>query len=133
MDSEEAFDNWVKTFDTEGDEWQDMMVDRVYKQGWKDSRQALEGKPFTWVFTDVNGEAKEIAGDPVHRSPQDLRIYTPLYTHPASAVPDAEYIRALQDAFDIIQADANTEQNYGSLCRMGWVLANIKTKQEQGQ
>ena len=41
MDSEEAFDNWVKTFDTEGDEWQDMMVDRVYKQGWKDSRQAL--------------------------------------------------------------------------------------------
>ena len=97
------------------------------------SRQALEGKPFTWVFTDVNGEAKEIAGDPVHRSPQDLRIYTALYTHPVSDVPDAEYIRALQDAFDIIQADANTEQNYGSLCRMGWVLANIKTKQEQGQ
>ena len=45
--------------------------------------------PFTWVFTDVNGEAKEIAGDPVHRSPQDLRIYTALYTHPASAdVPE---------------------------------------------
>jgi len=40
--------------------------------------------PFTWVFTDVNGEAKEIAGDPVHRSPQDLRIYTALYAHPAS-------------------------------------------------
>ena len=92
---------------------------------------ALEGKPFTWVFTDVNGKAKEIAGDPVHRSPQDLRIYTALYTHPASAVPDAEYIRALQDAFDIIQADANTEQNYGSLCRMGWVLARLKSVQEQ--
>ena len=44
-----------------------------------------------------------------------------------------EYIRALQDAFDIIQADANTEQNYGSLCRMGWVLANIKAKQEQSR
>ena len=48
-------------------------------------RQALESEPFTWVFTDVNGQAKEIAGDPVHRSPQDLRIYTALYTHPASS------------------------------------------------
>jgi len=48
------------------------------------------------------------------------------------SVPDNEYVRALQDAFDIIQADANTERNYGSLCRMGWVLANIKAKQEQG-
>ena len=38
----------------------------------------------------------------------------------------AEYIRALQDAFDIIQADANTEQNYGSLCRISSVLANLK-------
>jgi hypothetical protein len=49
------------------------------------SRQSLEVKPFTWVFTDVNGKANEIAGDPVHRSPQDLRIYTALYTHPAGA------------------------------------------------
>ena len=40
MDSEEAFDNWVKTFDTEGDEWQEMMVDRVYKQGWKEIGRA---------------------------------------------------------------------------------------------
>jgi len=91
------------------------------------SRQALDGEPFTWVFTDVNGEAKEIAGDPVHRSPQDLRIYTPLYKHPASGVPDDEYFRALQDAFDIIQADANTERNYGSLCRIGGVLGKLKT------
>jgi len=133
---------------------------------------ALEGDPFTWVFTDVNGKAKELAGDPVHRSPQDLRIYTALYTHPVSRqalegepvavvdrvgimqrlspytnlpegtklythpvsdVPDAEYIRALQDAFDIIQADANTEQNYWFLCRIGRVLAKLKAKQEQGQ
>ena len=94
---------------------------------------ALEGDPFTWVFTDINGKASEIAGDPVHRSPQDLRIYTALYTHPASDVPDAEYIRALQDAFDIIQADANTEQNYWFLCRIGRVLAKLKAKQEQGQ
>ena len=50
-----------------------------------------------------------------------------IYTHPASAdVPDAEYIRVLQDACNIIQADANTEQNYRSLCRIGNVLAKLK-------
>ena len=102
-------------------------------RAWQASRQSLDVKPFTWVFTDVNGKASEIAGDPVHRSPQDLRIYTALYTHPASDVPDAEYIRALQDAFDIIQADANTEQNCWFLCRIGRVLAKLKAKQEQGQ
>ena len=48
------------------------------------------------------------------------------------SVPDAEYIRALQDAFDIIQADANTEQNYGSLCRIGDVLVKLRAGQEQG-
>ena len=44
----------------------------------------------------------------------------------AERVPDVEYFRALQDAFYIIQADANTEQNYGSLCRIGSVLAKLK-------
>ena len=43
-----------------------------------------------------------------------------------ASVPDAEYIKALEDAFDIIQADANTDQNYGSLCRIGSVLAKLK-------
>ena len=47
-------------------------------------------------------------------------------THPASAAPDEEYLRALQDAFDIIQADANTEENYGSMCRIGSVLDKLK-------
>jgi hypothetical protein len=37
-----------------------------------------------------------------------------------------DYISVLQDAFEIIQADANTEQNYGSLCRIGSVLAKLK-------
>ena len=49
------------------------------------------------------------------------------------SVPDNDYIRALQDAFDIIQADANTEQNYGSLCRIGGVLAKLKAGQEKAQ
>ena len=44
----------------------------------------------------------------------------------AVSVPEAEYTRALQDAFDIIQADANTERNYGSLCRIGSVLDKVK-------
>ena len=44
----------------------------------------------------------------------------------ASAAPDEEYLRALQDAFDIIQADANTKENYGSLCRIGSVLGKLK-------
>jgi len=35
----------------------------------------------------------------------------------------ADLVTALQDAVNIIQADANTEENYGSLCRMGSVLA----------
>ena len=43
----------------------------------------------------------------------------------AVSVPGDEYIRALQDAFDIIQADANTEENYASLCRIGSVLAKF--------
>ena len=51
----------------------------------------------------------------------------------AVSVPNSEYIRALQDAFDIIQADANTEENYGSLCRIGSVLAKIKAGQEKSQ
>ena len=47
-----------------------------------------------------------------------------------ASVPDNEYVRALQDACDIIQADANTEQNYGSLCRIGAALAKLKVMHE---
>jgi hypothetical protein len=35
----------------------------------------------------------------------------------------AQLVTALQDAVNIIQSDANTKENYGSLCRMGSVLA----------
>jgi len=63
-------------------------------------------------------------------SPLDMVAYlvdAGFIAEPASAnVPDNEYIRALQDACDIIQGDANTEQNYGSLCRIGSVLAKLK-------
>jgi len=61
----------------------------------------------TWLSQDVTG-----AGD-------------------GESVPNSEYVRALQDACDIIQADANTEENYGSLCRIGNVLAKLNGKREQ--
>jgi len=56
----------------------------------------------TWLSEDVTG-----AGD-------------------GASVPDAEYISVLQDACDIIQADANTEENYASLCRIGAVLVKLR-------
>ena len=109
-DSRKAFEKWADTFNTESDEWQDMEVDKVYEQGWRDSRQALKGEPFTWVFTDVNGEAKEIAGDPVHRSPQDLRIYTALYTHPASVDNQAVSVpQQWRDTMEELAADLESE------------------------
>ena len=46
-------------------------------------------------------------------------------------VQDTEYLKVLQDACNIIQADANTEENYGSLCRIGSVLVKLKAKQEK--
>ena len=48
-------------------------------------------------------------------------------------VPDAEYTIALQDACDIIQADANTDRNYGSLCRIGSVLAKLKATPDNAE
>jgi len=48
------------------------------------------------------------------------------------SVPDDECFRALQDAFEIIQADANTEQNYESLCRIGGVLEDHGTERGVG-
>ena len=43
------------------------------------------------------------------------------------------YISVLQEAFDIIQSDANTEENYRSMCQIGSVLRKLKAKQEKGQ
>jgi len=119
------------------------------------SRQALEGEPVdveritdtvsehlgdifactrVWSAWQVGTMTQDdfTPADETELADEIAAAVAEIYTHPASAVPNAEYIRALQDAFDIIQADANTEQNYGSLCRMGWVLANIKANQEQG-
>ena len=93
--------------------------------GWQASRQAIEGEPVAVV--DRVGVMQRLS--PYTNLPEG----TKLYTHPASAAPDEEYLRALQDAFDIIQADANTEQNYESLCRIGAVLTKLKDEQEQGQ
>ena len=78
-------------------------------------------------------EVAQVGGTPVVFWDKSLLVGTKLYTHPACvdnqavSVPNSEYIRALQDAFDIIQADANTEQNYGSMCRIGSVLSELQS------
>jgi hypothetical protein len=71
-------------------------------------------------------ELKTIAQMMLHRGKSDTY-------EQAVSVTNSEYIRALQDAFDIIQADANTEQNYWFLCRIGKVLAKLKAGQEQSK
>jgi hypothetical protein len=92
--------------------------------GWQASRQALEGEP-----TAIVNDSGVLEWYPPYNRPP---AGTKLYTHPASAAPDEEYLRALQDACDIIQGDANTEQNYGSLCRIGSVLAKLKAAPAKG-
>jgi hypothetical protein len=85
-------------------------------RAWQASRQSLDVKPFTWVFTDVNGKASEIAGDPVHRSPQDLRIYTALYTHPASADVPEEWRTTMKELADDLENEIEARR-YGDLDR----------------
>ena len=102
--------------------------------GWQASRE--EGEPIG--FLQSSGVSQLSGGHPaklypIGATPSPFESSTLVYTHPASAAPDEEYLRALQDAFDIIQADANTEENYGSLCRIGSVLAKIKAGQEKSQ
>ena len=95
--------------------------------GWQASRQ--EGEPIG--FLQSSGVSQLSGGHPaklypIGATPSPFESSTFVYTHPASAAPDEEYLRALQDAFDIIQADANTEENYGSMCRIGSVLGKLK-------
>ena len=120
-------DKWSDSykFTRFGDEdYYDEVLEGMWR-GWQAGRQGVEGEPVAVV--DRVGIMQRLS--PYTNLPEG----TKLYTHPVSDVPDAEYIRALQDAFDIIQADANTEQNYWFLCRIGRVLAKLKAKQEQGQ
>jgi len=95
--------------------------------GWQASRQ--EGEPIG--FLQFSGVSQLSGGHPaklypIGATPSPFESSTLVYTNPASAAPDEEYLRALQDAFDIIQADANTEENYGSMCRIGSVLDKLK-------
>ena len=153
MDSREAFESIAKAagfhdFDVSGNGcYVDDFLQHFY-EGWEargDSRQALEGEPVMWSLRFDNGPVNHFTTYSTLEKAEDYAALCnigkdkinikiiPLYTHPASAVPDSEYIRALQDACDIIQADANTEQNYGSLCRIGSVLARLKSAQEKDQ
>ena len=103
--------------------------------GWQASRQGVEGEPRAYEYQWRGKDRVRAVCKPEHLPTNgDDLIVTPLYTHPASAdVPDAEYFRALQEAFDIIQSDANTEENYRSMCQIGSVLRKLKAKKEKGQ
>jgi hypothetical protein len=90
--------------------YKNLIVDLAW-DAWQASRQALEGDPFTWVFTDVNGKASEIAGDPVHRSPQDLRIYTALYTHPAIANVPEKWRTVMKELADDLESEIEARRS----------------------
>jgi hypothetical protein len=149
MDSRKGFEKWAwsengaEDFSREsGDDYTDEMLENMWT-AWKASRQALECEPirgYSYELASCTNEYGEycnwslgISHQKPSVPPDAIRNLETLYTHPASAVPDAEYIRALQDAFDIIQSDANTKENYRSMCQIGSVLRKLKAKQEQGQ
>jgi hypothetical protein len=71
-----------------------------------------------WITDCVSGLLQEMD--------QKGWVSAPVNANEPVAPVDAEYIRVLEDACDIIQADANTEENYGSLCRRGSVLVKLK-------
>ena len=80
------------------------------------SRQSLEGEPIGEVGYMIQpnwDDPSKTKG--VALVDKSLAPGTKLYTHPASDVPDAEYIRALKDAFDIIQATL-TQSRITALC-----------------
>ena len=134
MDSRKEFEIWACRMDRDWNMICDLRGDYIsaVTSGAWESWQARR-KPIGYVVPRMLKamQAGKYCGISISDEKKDGDIA--VYTHPASDVPDAEYIRALQDAFDIIQADANTEQNYWFLCRIGRVLAKLKAKQEQGQ
>ena len=103
-------------------------------KAWQASRQGLEGESVALSSNEMSGAFKSAwqNGMPLD-SVEAIWCWVGWQQAMAVSVPEAEYTRALQDAFDIIQADANSERNYGSLCRIGSVLAKIKAGQEKSQ
>ena len=115
------------------DRFAEAMKQKLAKQrqkgygGWNDKELCPDGRLQKYLGAHLG------KGDPVDIGNFAMMIWNRGESVTDAGVPDADYIRALQDALDIIQADANTEENYDSLRRIGSVLANIKAKQEQGQ
>jgi hypothetical protein len=93
--------------------------------GWNDKEMCPDGRLQKYLGAHLG------KGDPVDIGNFAMMIWNRGESVTDAGVPDADYIRALQDAFDIIQADANTEENYGSMCRIGSVLDKLKDEQEQ--
>ena len=141
MDSRAEFERWaaadLDVYDFsmyEGGDYCEENTENMWT-AWQASRQGVEGEPRAYEYQWRGKDRVRAVSKPEHLPTNgDDLIVTPLYTHPASAdVPDAEYFRALQEAFDIIQSDANTEENYRSMCQIGSVLRKLKAKKEKGQ
>ena len=128
-DSRKAFEKWADTFNTESDEWQDMEVDKVYEQGWRDSRQALKGEPAMWSLSFNGKPANHFTTYPTRgkaedyiarckigeKEPEKVNIeVVPLYTHPASAE-----VERLQSRVAAQQSALN------SICTCSWGAAEF--------
>ena len=136
-DSRAEFDKWAWKYADDEDAWGDMGLDEHFTAGYEAgqaSRQGLEGESVALSSNEMSGAFKSAwqNGMPLD-SVEAIWCWVGWQQAMAVSVPEAEYTRALQDAFDIIQADANSERNYGSLCRIGSVLAKIKAGQEKSQ
>ena len=108
------------------DRFAEAMKQKLAKQrqkgygGWNDKELCPDGRLQKYLVVHLG------KGDPVDVGNFAMMIWNRGESVTDAGVPDADYIRALQDAFDIIQADANTEENYDSLRRIGSVLAKLK-------
>ena len=108
------------------DRFAEAMKQKLAKQrqkgygGWNDKELCPDGRLQKYLGACLG------KGDPVDIGNFAMMIWNRGESVTDAGVPDADYIRALQDAFDIIQADANTEENYGSMCRIGSVLGKLK-------
>lgn len=75
---------------------------------WQAALSHAEGEPFAYCFTDVNGRPTEFTdGQP--GAPEDLRIITPLFKHPAPQVAVPEGWREEFDQFWDAQTGGRNE------------------------
>ena len=69
------------------------------RNAWQAALSHAEGEaPFAYCFTDVNGRPTEFTDGPEHSAPEDKRVITALYRHPAPQVAVPEGWRPIESA-----------------------------------